>query len=50
MSWRSAFRQAAIICSHSALEVAIGFSQRMCLPASAPRTVYSACIPLGSTM
>ena len=31
------------------LLVAIGFSQRTCLPVFAPRTTYSSCIPLGNT-
>ena len=40
---------AAIMRSHSALESAIGFSQRTCLPAAKAWTVHSAWSPLGRT-
>jgi hypothetical protein len=41
---------ASIICWHSSGVSAIGFSHSTCLPAAKPRTVYSACMLLGSTM
>src|SRR3954470_14122277 len=50
MSCRLASAAAAIIRSHSAAVVAIGFSHSTCLPAFSPRTVYSACRLLGRVM
>ena len=50
MSLRFACRQAAIISSQSRTEFAIGFSQKTCLPARAPRIVWSLCRELGVMM
>ena len=50
ISLRFAFSIAAIIVRHSAGDVAIGFSHSTCLPATAARTVNSACKAFGKTM
>src|SRR5271154_1547238 len=48
ISFLLAALQASIMARESATLVAIGFSQRTCLPALAERIVYSACMLLGS--
>jgi hypothetical protein len=42
--------QASIMARRSSDEIAMGFSQRTCLPALAARMVYSACKLLGRPM
>jgi hypothetical protein len=42
-------RHAAIISSHSSTVMAMGFSQKMCLPALAQSTTMSRCRSVGAT-